>query len=178
VVAESEKLGIDPERISVGGGSAGGGLAAALAQKVKDEGKIKLAFQLLVNPMLDDRTAARIDMKDRQFLIWPKESNQFGWESYLGQPCGEHTVPMNAVPARREDLSGLPPTWIGVGSMDLFHDENIAYAQKLAECGVECKLVVVPGAFHGFDAFNSQIPVVREFRESQIAALKKHLLTE
>lgn len=87
-------------------------------------------------------------------------------------------MPNYAVPARREDLSGLPPAWIGVGSMDLFHDEDAAYAQRLSATGVKCELVVIPGAFHGFDAFNSQIPVVREFRESQIAAFKKNLLTE
>jgi acetyl esterase/lipase len=177
-VSESEKLGIDTERIAIGGGSAGGGLAAALAQKINDQQKIMIAFQLLVYPMLDDRTVVQSDLKDRQFLIWPQESNRFGWESYLGQPCEDHAVPMYAVPARHEDLSGLPPTWIGVGSLDLFNDEDAAYAQRLTESGVECELVVVPGAFHGFDAFNSQIPVVREFRESQIAALKKHLLTE
>jgi acetyl esterase/lipase len=173
-----EEMGIDPTRIAIGGSSAGGGLAAALAQKAKDQGKIKLAFQLLVYPMLDDRTAARSDIKDRQFLIWPQESNRFGWESYLGKACGKDHMPAYAVPARREDLSGLPPTWIGVGSEDLFCDENVAYAHRLTECGVECELVVVPGAFHGFDTFNSQIPVVREFRNSQIAALKEHLLTE
>jgi len=177
VVVESGKLGIDTKRIAVGGGSAGGGLAAALAQLAHDRQKVRPVFQLLVYPMLDDRTAARFDLKGKKFLIWPQESNQFGWESYLCQPCGEHTAPIYAVPARRENLSGLPPAWIGVGSMDLFHDEVAAYARKLTECGVECELVVVPGAFHGFDAFNPQIPIVREFRESQIDALKKHLLT-
>ena len=178
VIAESEKLGIYPERIAIGGGSAGGGLAAALAQKLKDQKKIKIAFQLLVYPMLDDRTVVRSHLKDRQFLIWPQTSNRFGWESYLGKACGEDHMPNYAVPARREDLSGLPPAWIGVGSMDLFHDEDAAYAQRLSATGVKCELVVIPGAFHGFDAFNSQIPVVREFRESQIAAFKKNLLTE
>lgn len=177
-VDQAEEIGIDPARIAVGGSSAGGGLAAALAQLAHDRQEVRPVFQLLVYPMLDDRTVMRSDLKDKKFLIWPQESNQFGWESYIGQPCGDHAVPMYAVPARREVLSGLPPAWIGVGSMDLFHDEVVAYAQRLSTAGVECEQVVVPGAFHGFDAFNPQIPVVREFRESQIAALKKHLLTE
>ena len=174
-VAESERLGIDAKRIAVGGGSAGGGLAAALAQKVKDQGKIKLAFQLLVYPMLDDRTVVHFTQQQKRFLVWTQESNRFSWESYLSQTCGIVETPTYSVPARREDLSGLPPAWIGVGSEDMFQDEDVAYARRLIECGVKCELIVVPGAFHGFDAFNSQIPVVREIRESQIKALKEYL---
>lgn len=174
-IAESDKLGIDPDRIAVGGGSAGGGLAAALAQKVKDQGEIKLAFQLLVYPMLDDRTVVRFEQQKEKFLVWTQESNRFGWESYLGRTCGQEDTLSYSVPARREDLSGLPPAWIGVGSEDMFHDEDVSYAQRLIECGVECQLVVIPGAFHGFDAINSRISIVREFRESQIAALQKNL---
>jgi acetyl esterase/lipase len=174
-VAESERLGIDPGRIAVGGGSAGGGLAASLALLAHDRQEVRPAFQLLVYPMLDDRTVTRSDLKNRQFLIWLQESNQFGWESYLGQPCGEHALPMYAVPARREDLSGLPPAWIGVGSLDLFHDEVVAYAHNLSECGVKCELVVVPGAFHGFDVVSHRMPIIREFRDSQINALHENL---
>jgi acetyl esterase/lipase len=175
---QAEEIGIDPVRIAIGGSSAGGGLAAALVQLAHDRQEVSPIFQLLVYPMLDDRTVARSDLKYKQFIIWPQESNRFGWESYLGQPCGEDHMPVYAVPARREDLSGLPPAWIGVGSEDLFCDENVAYAHRPTECGVECEFVFVPGAFHGFDAFNPQISIVREFRKSQIAAMKKHLLTE
>jgi acetyl esterase/lipase len=172
---QAGEFGIDPTRIAIGGSSAGGGLAAALAQLAHDRGEVSPVFQLLVYPMLDDRTVERPDLRDKQFLIWPQESNRFGWESYLAKPCGEDHMPDYAVPARRGDLSGLPPTWIGVGNMDLFHDEVVSYAQKLTACDVECELVVVPGAFHGFDAVRSRIPIVREFRESQINVLHENL---
>jgi acetyl esterase/lipase len=177
-IAESGELGIDPARIAVGGGSAGGGLAAALAQKVKDQGKIRLAFQLLIYPMLDDRTVVHFAQQQKQFLVWTQESNCLSWEFYLGQPCGLQETPPYSVPARREDLSGLPPAWIGVGSEDMFHDEDVAYARRLMECGVKCDLVVVSGAFHGFDAINQRIPIISEFRDSQINTLRTNLFPE
>lgn len=175
VASQSQQLGIDLRRIAVGGASAGAGLAAALAQLAHDRQEIKPVFQLLVYPMLDDRTVLRHEIDDRYNVTWTQMSNRFGWESYLGMECGAETVPTYSVPARRKDLSGLPPAWIGVGSLDIFHDEDVAYAQRLRECGVECELVIVPDAFHGFDVFDSQVPIVRDFRESQIVALKKHL---
>jgi acetyl esterase/lipase len=79
------------------------------------------------------------------------------------------------VPARRANLAGLPPTWIGVGANDLFYDEAAAYARRLSEAGVPCKLVSVPGAFHGFDLFAPEMQAVRDFRQAQIVALKKGL---
>ncbi|HSQ40284.1 MAG TPA: alpha/beta hydrolase [Anaerolineales bacterium] len=173
--SQSEVSGIDPTRIAVGGASAGGGLAAALAQFAHDRKEIEPAFQLLVYPMLDDRTVLRTDIDDSQNITWDQKSNRFGWESYLGQTCGTENVPAYSVPARRTDLSGLPPAWVGVGSLDIVHDESVAYAHRLRECGVECDIDIVPGAFHGFDVFGPQIPVVQKFRRSQIAALRKHL---
>ena len=104
----SQKLALDPTRIAIGGASAGGGLAAALAQMACDRGGIQPTFQLLVYPMLDERTVLWEDIQDKDFLVWPRSSNRFGWESYLGLICGEDRVPSYAVPARREDLSGLP----------------------------------------------------------------------
>lgn len=170
-----EESGIDPARIAVGGASAGGGLAAALAQLAHDRKEIEPAFQLLVYPMLDDRTVLRTDIDDSQNITWDHQSNRYGWESYLGRKCGAENVPTYSVPARRADLSGLPPAWIGVGDLDIFHAEDVTYAQRLREHGVECDIDIVLGAFHGFDVFGPQILVVREFRRSQIAALKKHL---
>jgi acetyl esterase/lipase len=170
-----EESGIDPARIAVGGASAGGGLAAALAQLAHDRKEIEPAFQLLVYPMLDDRTVLRMDIADSRNITWDQQSNRYGWESYLGRECGADEVPAYSVPARRTDLSGLPPAWIGVGDLDIFHAEGVAYANRLRERGVACELEVIPGAFHGFDVFGPQIPVVQKFRRSQIAALKKHL---
>ncbi len=175
VASSSNELGVDSRRIAIGGVSAGGGLAAALMQIAQDRQEIKPVFQLMVYPMLDDRTARRTDLDDRNNITWTQKSNRFGWASYLGKDFGAAQPPAYSVPARREDLSGLPPAWIGVGSLDLFHDESVAYANRLAACGIECELVSVPGAFHGFDVFDPEIPIVREFRKSQISALKKHL---
>ena len=176
VISHSQQLGVDAKRVAVGGASAGGGLAAALAQLTHDRQEIELIFQLLVYPMLDDRTVLRTDVDDSNNVTWSQKSNRFGWESYLGKECGAKDVPAYSVPARRKDLSGLPPAWIGVGSLDVFHDEDVAYAQRLKECGTACEIRIVPGAFHGFDVFDSQIPIVHDFRRSQIAALKKYLL--
>jgi acetyl esterase/lipase len=176
VASHSQELGIDPKRIAVGGNSAGGGLAAALAQLAQDRKEIELAFQLLVYPMLDDRTVLRTDIDDSNNITWNHASNLFGWESYLGQRCGLDNVPAYSVPGRRADLSGLPSAWIGVGDLDIFHDEDVAYAQRLKECGVECSLEVIQGAFHGFDVFDPRMSIVQAFQMSRTAALKKYLL--
>ena len=173
--SHSQQLGIDAKRIAIGGESAGGGLAAALVQLAHDRQQIRPAFQLLVYPMLDDRTVLRADIDDSNSPTWSQKSNRFGWESYLGKKCGFEDVPEYSVPARREDLSELPPAWIGVGTLDIFHDEDAAYAQRLKECGIECELYLVSGAFHGFDVFDHRIPIVQDFRKSQISALKKYL---
>jgi acetyl esterase/lipase len=175
VESHSEELGIDANRIAIGGASAGGGLAAALIQLAHDRQEIEPVFQLLIYPMLDDRTVLRTDIDDRNNVTWSQKSNRFGWESYLGKPCGAEDVPAYSVPARREDLSGLPPAWIGVGSLDVFHDEDAAYAQRLKECGIECEMDIIPGAFHGFDVFDPKLSIVQDFRKSQISALKEHL---
>ena len=173
--ASSQDLGIDPDRIAVGGRSAGGGLAAALAQLAHNRREVSPVFQLLVYPMLDDRTVLRADLDDQRNVTWSRASNRFGWESYLGQSCGEEQAPIYAVPARRADLAGLPPAWIGVGSLDLFHDEDHAYANRLKGCGVICELEIITGAFHAFDVVGSHLPIVLEFQRSQLAALQKHL---
>jgi acetyl esterase/lipase len=173
--ANAARLGMDAGRFAIGGDSAGGGLAAALIQLACDRAEIQPRFQLLVYPMLDDRTVLRRDQDERTYLAWTQASNRFGWESYLGGTCGQANPPAYAVPARRTDLSGLPPAWIGVGTLDLFHDEDVAYAQQLTACGVACDLVRVPGAFHGFDIAGPRTKVVRDFRAAQTAALKQNL---
>jgi acetyl esterase/lipase len=175
VVSHSQRLGIDSKRIAIGGASAGGGLAAALIQLAHDRQKINPIFQLLVYPMLDDRTAIRADVDDRNNITWNQKSNRFGWESYLGKRCGSEDVPIYCVPARRTDLAGLPPAWIGVGTVDIFYDEDVAYARRLNACGVKCEIYEAQGAFHGFDVFDPQLPIVKDFRKAQISALKKYL---
>ncbi|AKJ07107.1 acetyl esterase/lipase [Archangium gephyra] len=173
--AQTEALGVLPERIAIGGASAGGGLTAALAQLTHDRGEVRPVFQLLVYPMLDDRTTTRTDLDLTIHRGWNQGSNVFGWRSYLGREPGGAQVPAHAVPARREDLSGLPPAWLGVGTCDLFHDEDLAYARRLEAAGVPCDVTVVPGAFHGFDAIARGAGVTREFRGLYTAALRRAL---
>ncbi|MDT5349180.1 MAG: hypothetical protein QOH91_2467 [Mycobacterium sp.] len=155
---------VDPGRVAIGGASAGGGLAAALAQLARDRGEVTPAFQLLVYPMLDDRSAGTTDKPD--YRLWNARANGFGWTAYLG-----NADPQVAVPARRDDLSGLPPAWIGVGSNDLFHDEDLAYAERLTSAGVPCEVEVVPGVFHGFDLMVPKAQVSRKFFTSQCDVL-------
>lgn len=164
----------DPDRVAVGGESAGGGLAAALVQRLHDEG-MAVAAQWLVYPMLDDRTAARTDIGASDHLVWNNGSNRFGWSSYLGTEPGAPDVPDHAVPARRDDLSGLPPTWIVVGDIDLFHDEDVAYAERLREAGVDCHLEVVPGGPHGFAGLGMEVPIVSAALETGLAFLDERL---
>lgn len=156
---------VDPARVAIGGASAGGGLAAALALLARDRGEVKPALQLLAYPMLDDRSAT--GPKNLNYRLWSPSSNRFGWASYLGG-----TDPRVAVPARRDDLSGLPPAWIGVGTHDLFHDEDLAYAERLNNAGVPCHVEVVPGAFHGFDLVAPKAQVSQSFFASQCASLR------
>lgn len=160
---------VDPDRIAVGGASAGGHFAAALAQRAHDRGDVRLGFQLLVYPMLDDRTGATPGGPRR--LMWSETDNQLAWQWYLnGADPGE------AAPARREDLTGLPPAWIGVGTLDLFYEECRHYARRLREAGVPVHEEVAPGAFHAFDQIVDQAPVSVNFFKSQCNHLREALV--
>jgi acetyl esterase/lipase len=164
---------VDPDRVAISGGSAGGGLAAALALLARDRGEIKPAFQLLVYPMLDDRSSSAFGVPTNpNYRLWGPRSNKFGWAAYLGD-----ADPQVAVPARRDDLSGLPPAWIGVGGNDLFHDEDLAYAERLKDAGVPCEVEVVPGAFHGFDLVVAKAQVSQRFFARQCDVLRSALHT-
>lgn len=171
--ANAAQLGVDPTRIAVMGESAGGGHAALLAIAARDRGEVPVCFQCLVYPMLDDRTGSTRTVPPHiGNIIWNSASNRFGWESFLGSKPGGKTSPAGAVPARVVDLAGLPPAWIGVGSIDLFFDEDVDYAQRLNNAGVLAELLVIPGAFHGFDnaMFNTRIG--RSFNAAKLDALR------
>lgn len=156
-------LGVDPARVAVGGQSAGGGLAAGLAQRLHDAGGRSAAAQWLFCPMLDDRTADRRELDAVDHRVWNNRLNAFGWGSYLGVAPGAADVPDYAVPARRADLAGLPPAWIGVGDIDLFHDEDQEYAGRLRAAGVDTTVEVVPGAPHGFEAWAPGTRIARDY---------------
>ncbi len=171
IYRNAAELGVDPTRVAIGGGSAGAGLAAALAQLTHDRAEYRPIFQLLVQPMLDDRTAVRTDLDLTFVRGWEAESNRFAWEAYLGQPPGSEHAPEYVVPARRDNLSGLPPAWLGVGTLDLFFEEDIDYARRLQLAGVSCETHVVPGAFHGFESIFPDAPVSRSFVTTAVGAL-------
>ena len=172
---QAQALGLDPEGLMIGGMSAGGGLAAALALRLRHEGSPMPKLQLLVYPMLDDRTACRPDAWPRA-RVWDARSNLMGWSAYLGaQRVGAPDLSEQAAPARAQRLQGLPTTWIGVGTHDVFYEENLRYAQRLREAGVATTLEVVPGAFHGFDVAAPRAAVSRAFMASQERALRQAL---
>jgi acetyl esterase/lipase len=158
---------VDPHRIVIAGNSAGGGLTAALALLARDRGEITPLFQLLVYPMLDDRSSHRPELANHpHYRLWTEKTNRLGWDAYLS-----NADPKRAVPARPKDISGLAPAWIGVGTLDPLHDENVEYARRLNQAGVPTTLDVVPGAFHGFDVVAPKAGVSRAFFDRQCAAV-------
>lgn len=146
----ADDLGIDPGRIGVYGISAGGGLAAALSLLARDRGEVPLAFQLLDCPMIDDRQDSP-SMQPEDLYVWTREWNEFGWRSYLGEAYGTDRIDAYAVPGRAADLSGLPPAFISVGSIDGFRDQDVDYAMRLNQAGVPCELHVYSGLPHGYN---------------------------
>ena len=169
---------IDPARVAVGGQSAGGGLAASLVQRLHDEGGVQPVAQWLFCPMLDDRTAANRDLDAVRHILWNNAANRVGWRAYLGVQPGALTVPEHAVPGRRADVSGLPPTWIGTGDIELFHDENVRYADALCDAGVDCVLDLVAGAPHAFESLVPTADVSRAYRTRSVEWLRAHLSRE
>jgi acetyl esterase/lipase len=170
--ANADELGVDRSRIAVMGESAGGGHASMLAIAARDRGEVPLVFQALIYPMLDDRTGSVRDVPAHiGTLIWTPPRNRFGWTSLLGVAAGSRRVAYGAVPARVENLRGLPATFIGVGSIDLFVQEDIEFARRLIDAGVRTELNVVPGAFHGFDVAVPKAAVSRQFKTAVQGAL-------
>ena len=165
MVRQADMLGIDPAHIGLMGDSAGAGLAASLALLARDRDGPKLAFQNLMFPMLDDRTVTETHPNPvTGEFAWTREYNRIGWTALLGEEPGSETISPYAAPARASNLAGLPPVWIGVGTLDLFLDENLDYAQRLIRAGVAVELHVWPGAFHGFHASDTAA-VSRQARE-------------
>lgn len=150
LVRNSEQFGLDADRIAIGGESAGGGLAAALALLVRDRAEIRLCFQMLIYPMLDCSTGRTDDAHPYcGEFVWSASANRMGWDCLTGgiEPAADGHVS----PARAADLTGLPAAYISVGALDLFLEEDIEYARRLMRAGVPVELHVYPGAFHGFE---------------------------
>ena len=172
--AEGEVLGVDPARVAIMGESAGGGHAAMLAIAARDAGDPPLVLQALTYPMLDDRTGSSRAAPDHiGAWLWRPELNLAGWGALLGQRPGGERAPAGAVPARVTDLSNLPPTFIAVGGLDLFVEEDIAFAARLLAAGVPTELVVLPGAFHASDQVAPHASVSRRQRRALYNALAR-----
>ncbi|MCF8471336.1 MAG: alpha/beta hydrolase [Sphingomonadaceae bacterium] len=173
----AKQLGIDPQRIGVTGQSAGGGLAAAVAQMARDRGGPAIRCQILVYPMLDHRSGSEADIwKNRHTgeFVWSRDSNQFGWEALRGDYEPTDARKGWFSPSLAEDLSGLPPAWIGVGTLDLFFDENLDYARRLTDAGVPVELHAYSGAFHGFNIATSARQTV-DFERDMLASTARLL---
>jgi acetyl esterase/lipase len=173
----ADELGVDPARVAVAGDSAGGGLTAAVCQVAHDRGGPPIAFQAMKYPMLDDRSVLRADHGGRGSFVWTPASNAYAWGAYLGHPVTEDEDRPYAAAARRTDLSGLPPAWIGVGELDLFHDEDVAYAERLRGSGVACELLVVPGMYHGAEGVAATAASMVAFEDALVDALRRGLST-
>jgi acetyl esterase/lipase len=165
--AHAEELLIDPDRLIIAGTSAGGGLAAGVTLKSRDLGGPQLVGQVLAYPMLDDRNQTVSSHQIDGIGVWDRASNDMAWGALLGERRGTEQVSIYAAPARAEDLSGLPPAFLDVGSAEVFRDETVAYASRIWACGGIAELHVWPGGFHGFDVLAPQATLSALMRKTR-----------
>ncbi|MFH9002163.1 alpha/beta hydrolase [Streptomyces afghaniensis] len=169
------ELGADPERIVIAGASAGGGLCAALALLTRDRKGPQPIGQVLMCPMLDDRNDTPSTYQMTGLGVWDRTANETGWTALLGSRRGGPDVPAYAAPARAEDLTGLPPAFLDVGSAETFRDEVVAYASRIWQAGGVAELHVWPGGFHGFDGFAPQAALSQSARAAHVNWLRRLL---
>ncbi|KAL7818371.1 alpha/beta-hydrolase [Trichoderma gracile] len=170
---QADRFGFDPDKLILSGFSAGGGIAAAVAIKARDEGFPKLCAQILVCPMLDDRATT---VSHRQYFhhgSYTGEADEFSYGMVLGDLRGTDDVPVSIAPARATDLSGLPPTYIEVGSAEPFRDSVVAYASKLWEHGVQAELMVFAGGLHGFDFYAPEAMVSKDAVQARLNWIRR-----
>jgi acetyl esterase/lipase len=171
----ADELGVDPTRVILGGVSAGGGLAAAVALLARDRGGPALLAQMLLCPMLDDRNETPSSYQMAGLGIWDRGANEVGWTALLGAARGGPDVSPYAAPARATDLSGLPPAFIDVGSAETFRDEDVAYATRIWQAGGQAELHVWPGGFHGFTGMVPDAALSKAATAAQRAWLRRIL---
>ncbi|NEA98760.1 alpha/beta hydrolase [Streptomyces sp. SID13726] len=171
----AKEIGGDPDRIILAGGSAGGGLTAAVALLARDRGGPRAIGQVLMCPMLDDRNDTPSAHQMAGLGVWDRTSNETGWNALLGQARGTADVSPYAAPARADDLSGLPSAYIDVGSAETFRDEDVAYASRIWQAGGIAELHVWPGGFHGFDGMVPQAALSQDARAARLRWLRRLL---
>ena len=171
----STKFGIDASNIAIGGASAGGGLAAGLGLLARDRGEIDVSYQFLIYPMIDDSNIKQTcdDIPDTP--VWSRANNLTGWRAYLSDQFGSDNISPYGAPTRASNLSGLPPTYIGVGTADLFREENISYARKLMDANVKTDFHVYPDGFHGFDILANESDLAQRFITEQMNIVSQAL---
>jgi len=167
----STELGVDPRRIAVMGDSAGGGIAAGLAFLARDRGGPEIAQQILVYPMLDDRTTVP-DPELVPFAGWTYDDNLTGWAALLGDGVGGPDVSPYAAPARMSEAVGLPPVYLEVGELDIFRNEGVEFARRTAGAGVSTELHVHPGVPHGWDVVAPDADVAQRAMADRIRRLQ------
>ena len=169
------ELGVEANRLAIGGASAGGGLSAGLALYNRDMGGPAVAFQLLIYPMIDDTHDTPSGHEITHEKVWNRDVSLKAWRMYLGGEYGTEQVSPYAAAARATDLNGLPPAFVTVGTRDLFRDEAIDYAQRLMAAGIVTELAVYPGMFHGGELLAPQASVSQRMRRDYLDALKRAL---
>jgi acetyl esterase/lipase len=169
MAGNAAELGVDPARLGLYGASAGGGLVIAVALMARDRGGPALKFMMPIYPMLDDRNETASSQEITDVGIWDRAGNIEAWAWYLGgKPADQY-----AAPARAEDLAGLPPAFIDVGTVDLFRDEDIAFAQRLMAAGVPTEFHVNPGSYHASETFAPEAALTRRIWAMRIDALRR-----
>jgi acetyl esterase/lipase len=165
------ELGIDADRLAIYGASAGGGLTIATALLARDRGGPALSFIMPIYPMIDDTNTTTSSQEITDVGIWDRSGNQEAWAWYLGGKEAD----AYAAPTRAEDLSGLPPAFIDVGTVDLFLDEDIAFVQRLIAAGVPTEFHIHPGAYHAAETFAADAALAKRIWALRIDALKRAL---
>lgn len=172
-IKNKDILMINEQKVAIGGISAGGGLATALALKARDENGPKICFVMALYPMLDDRNKTLSSYQITDKRLWNRDINIKAWNLYLGENYNKNNVPIYAAPSRAMNLENLPSTYIMIGSLDLFRDEAIEYAQRLLQSGVNVELHVYPGGVHVFDKALPEADISIKAKTEYIEALKK-----
>lgn len=175
VFQHGEELGVDTERVAVAGASAGGNLCAAVTLLARDRGEFMPAFQMPLYPMLDDRMETPSSREETDPRVWNSDANRYGWHAYIRDIAGTDAVTSYMAPAREEDLSGLPPAYSCIGTLEPFRDEVIRYMARLAQAGVPVEFHIYPRAFHAFEAVARGTEYSRQVEDEYVQVLKKAL---
>lgn len=170
------ELGFSPDRIMVGGESAGGGLTVAICIYARDRGDVNISFQMPLYPMLDDRDTP--SSRNNHGISWNTKRNHAAWNLYLRE-LKDGKIPSYAAPARESDYSGLPPAYTFVGDREAFYCETLSYVQALKDAGITARCDVYQTGFHAFDMLlpfrKISREAIRRFEEEYLYAAEHYI---